>query len=144
MSNENGKVKVDTLPFYGEASRGGYAVKKEDVCFVQEGFKVAREGVTEGVGLYKDAKESVNHVIETGQAHSSVAYNQVRHKKEYNIFYTCYSHLVERRRESSSQTIINIWDWIGRIDGWSPSWKVSKEAVLLWPGGWCWSSILLS
>ena len=76
MTN-SGKVKVDTLPFYGVASKAGYAVKKEEACFVQEGFKVVREGVNEGVGIYNEARNSVNHVIETGQAHSSVAYNQV-------------------------------------------------------------------
>ena len=31
--------------------------------------------------MYNGAKESVNHVIETGTAHSSVAYNQLREEE---------------------------------------------------------------
>ena len=80
MASENKKVPVKSLPFYTDSSEGSYVAQKEEPCFVQDGFKVVREGVNEGVAVYKDARDSVNHVIETGQAHSSAAYFQVSPK----------------------------------------------------------------
>ena len=75
------KVPIDNLPFYGEAVKTEYAAKPSEESVLQDGFKVVREGVNEGVSVYRGACESVNHVIETGQAHSSVAYNQLREEE---------------------------------------------------------------
>ena len=74
------KVPIDDLPFYGEAVKTEYTARPVEESILEDGFKVVREGVNEGVAVYKDARDSVNHVIETGQAHSSAAYFQVSPK----------------------------------------------------------------
>ena len=76
MAND-GKVKISDLSFYGEPRKAEYAVQKSEAGLVQGGFQTAREVTTEGVNLYTAAKESVSHVIETGVAHSTGAYNQL-------------------------------------------------------------------
>ena len=77
----SGKVRISELSFYGDAKKSEYAAPKADAGLVQDGFKTVREVTTEGVNMYNEAKESVNHVIETGTAHSSVAYNQLREEE---------------------------------------------------------------
>ena len=77
MADDSKNVKIDNLPFYSEQGKVGYAAKPTEACIIQEGFKVAREGVNEGVSLYNEACQSVNHVVETGSAHSSAALFQV-------------------------------------------------------------------
>ena len=76
MAND-GKVKISDLSFYGEPRKAEYAVQKSEAGLVQGGFQTAREVTTEGVNLYTAARESVSHVIETGVAHSTGAYNQL-------------------------------------------------------------------
>merc|ERR1719186_2519905 len=44
---------------------------------VQENVKMVREGVMEGASLMRQAKEAVNHIVDTGVAHSSAAYYQL-------------------------------------------------------------------
>ena len=75
------KVRISDLSFYGENKKPEYAAQKSEASLVQDGFKNVREVTTEGVNMYNGAKESVNHVIETGTAHSSVAYNQLREEE---------------------------------------------------------------
>ena len=75
------KVSVSSLPFYGEVPRPSYAAQPEEDSVLRDGFKVAREGVTEVVGVAKDTKDAVNHVVDTGKAHSSAALFQVRGKQ---------------------------------------------------------------
>ena len=77
----SGKVKISELTFYGDAKKSEYAAQKADASLLQDGFKTVREVTTEGVNMYNETKESVNHVIETGTAHSSVAYNQLREEE---------------------------------------------------------------
>ena len=71
------KVSVSSLPFYGEVQRPSYAARPEEDSLLKDGFKVAREGVTEVVGVARDTRDAVNHVVDTGKAHSSAAYFQV-------------------------------------------------------------------
>ena len=78
---EPNKVKIDKLPFYSETSESGYTAKATDQSVLQDGFKVVREGVNEGISVYNDACESVNHVVETGSAHSSAAYYQLQQEE---------------------------------------------------------------
>ena len=80
MAND-GKVKISDLPFYQEPRKAEYAVEKPEAGLVQGGFQAAREVTTEGVALYTGARESVSHVIETGVAHSTGAYNQLREEE---------------------------------------------------------------
>ena len=75
------KVPIDDLPFYGEAVKTEYTARPVEESILEDGFKVVREGVNEGVNAYRGACESVNHVIETGSAHSSVAYYQLREEE---------------------------------------------------------------
>ena len=78
----SGKVRISELSFYGDAKKSEYTAPKAEAGLVQDGFKTVREVTTEGVNMYNEAKESVNHVIETGSAHSSVAYNQLREEEQ--------------------------------------------------------------
>ena len=71
------KVSVSSLPFYGEVPRPSYAARPVEDSVLRDGFRVAREGVTEVVGVAKDTRDAVNHVVDTGKAHSSAAYFQV-------------------------------------------------------------------
>ena len=71
------KVSISSLPFYGEVRRPSYAAMPEENSVLRDGFKVAREGVTEVVSVAKDTRDAVNHVVDTGKAHSSAAYFQV-------------------------------------------------------------------
>ena len=80
MAND-GKVKISDLSFYGEPRKTEYAVQKSEAGLVQGGFQTAREVTTEGVNLYTAARDSVSHVIETGVAHSTGAYNQLREEE---------------------------------------------------------------
>ena len=80
MANE-GKVKISDLSFYEEPRKAKYAVQKSEAGLVQGGFKTAREVTTEGINLYTEARESVSHVIETGVAHSTGAYSQLREEE---------------------------------------------------------------
>lgn len=75
------KVSVSSLPFYGEVAKPSYAARPVEDSLLRDGFKVAREGVTEVVGVAKDTKDAVNHVVDTGKAHSSAALFQVRGKQ---------------------------------------------------------------
>ena len=75
------KVSVSSLPFYGEVAKPSYAAKPVEDSLLRDGFKVAREGVTEVVGVAKDTKDAVNHVVDTGKAHSSAALFQVLRKQ---------------------------------------------------------------
>ena len=76
------KVSVSSLPFYGEVQRPSYAARPEEDSLLKDGFKVAREGVTEVVGVARETRDAVNHVVDTGKAHSSAAYFQVGSKDE--------------------------------------------------------------
>ena len=80
MANQ-GKVKISDLSFYEEPRKTEYAVQEPEAGLVQGGFRTAREVTTEGVNLYTGARETVNHVIETGVAHSTGAYNQLREEE---------------------------------------------------------------
>ena len=80
MTNQ-GKVKISDLSFYEEPRKAEYAVQEPEAGLVQGGFRTAREVTTEGVNLYTGARDSVNHVIETGVAHSTGAYNQLREEE---------------------------------------------------------------
>ena len=76
--NESKNVAVSSLPFYGEAATTSYAARPEEDSLLRDGFKVTREAVTEVVGVARDTRDAVNHVVDTGAAHSSAAYFQVR------------------------------------------------------------------
>ena len=80
MANQ-GKVKISDLSFYGEPRKAEYAVQKTETGLVQGGFQTAREVTTEGVNLYTGARDSVSQFIETGVAHSTGAYNQLREEE---------------------------------------------------------------
>ena len=77
MSANNDQVKVDDLPFYGSSSAPSYTLAKKEPGMVQENVKMVREGVMEGASLMRQAKETVNHIVDTGVAHSSAAYYQL-------------------------------------------------------------------
>ena len=70
-------MSVSSLPFYGKVERPSYAAQPVEDSLLRDGFKVAREGVTEVVGVAKDTRDAVNHVVDTGKAHSSAAFFQV-------------------------------------------------------------------
>ena len=76
--NESKNVAVSSLPFYGEAATTSYAARPEEDSLLRDGFKVIREAVAEVVGVARDTRDAVNHVVDTGAAHSSAAYFQVR------------------------------------------------------------------
>ena len=76
--NESKNVAVSSLPFYGEAATTSYAARPEEDSLLRDGFKVTREAVTEVVGVARNTRDAVNHVVDTGAAHSSAAYFQVR------------------------------------------------------------------
>ena len=76
--NESKNVAVSSLPFYGEAATTSYAARPEEDSLLRDGFKVTREAVTEVVGVARNTRDAVNHVVDTGAAHSSAAYFQVK------------------------------------------------------------------
>ena len=86
--NESKNVAVSSLPFYGEAATTSYAARPEEdsllrdgfkvTTLLRDGFKVTREAVTEVVGVARNTRDAVNHVVDTGAAHSSAAYFQVK------------------------------------------------------------------
>ena len=76
--NESKNVAVSSLPFYGEAATTSYAARPEEDSLLRDGFKVTREAVTEVVGVARNTRDAVNHVADTGAAHSSAAYFQVK------------------------------------------------------------------
>ena len=109
-------MSVSSLPFYGEVARPSYAARPVEDSVLRDGFRVAREGVTEVVGVAKDTRDAVNHVVDTGKAHSSAAYFQVelsnlkpmvtpRQPKNKTSF------SAKRRREPPGQISHNIRDW---------------------------------
>ena len=75
------KVKISELSFYETSRKSEYAAQKPEAGIVQGGFKTVREITNEAVNMYSGAKESVNHVIDTGVAHSTGAYNQLREEE---------------------------------------------------------------
>jgi len=71
------QVKVDDLSFYSSTPSTSYSLAKKEPGLVQENVKVLREGVMEGISLVRQAREAVTHVVDTGIAHSTGAYNQL-------------------------------------------------------------------
>ena len=136
------KVSVSSLPFYGEVARPSYAARPVEESVLRDGFRVAREGVTEVVGVAKDTRDAVNHVVDTGKAHSSAAYFQVglsnlkpmvtlRQPKNKTSF------LAKRRREPPGQTSHNIRDWPPGSPGRKTQRRLVQEGSLhrAWGGG---------
>ena len=78
-----GSVKVSSLPFYRDAPRSEYTARPEEASVLRDGFRAAREGVTEVVEAGREARDAVNHVVDTGAAHSSSALYQVRVKMQF-------------------------------------------------------------
>eukprot|EP00092_Neocalanus_flemingeri_P102974 GFUD01131718.1.p1 GENE.GFUD01131718.1~~GFUD01131718.1.p1 ORF type:complete len:246 (+),score=116.90 GFUD01131718.1:43-780(+) len=76
-SSSGGQVRLDDLSFYSSSSGPAYTLDKKEPGMVQESVKMVREGLLEGVSLMRQAKEAVNHVVDTGIAHSSAAHYQL-------------------------------------------------------------------
>jgi len=73
----SGQVRVDSLPFYRSSPTTAFSLARKDPGVVQENVKLVREGVVEGVSMVMQAKEFVNHVVDTGVAHSTAAHYQL-------------------------------------------------------------------
>ena len=58
-----GSVKVSSLPFYRDAPRSEYSARPEEASVLRDGFRAAREGVTEVVEAGREARDAVNHVV---------------------------------------------------------------------------------
>ena len=81
MSNSNedsNRVKVDDLSFYSATTSPVYSLNKKEPGFIEQNVKMLREIVLEGVGLVRQGVDTVNHVVDTGVAHSSTAYYQLQ------------------------------------------------------------------
>ena len=76
---------MDDLSFYSSSPPTSYSLAKKEPGLVQENVKVVRLGVMEGISLVKKAKESVNHVVVTGVAHSTAAYNQLTEEENLPV-----------------------------------------------------------
>eukprot|EP00092_Neocalanus_flemingeri_P008167 GFUD01008807.1.p1 GENE.GFUD01008807.1~~GFUD01008807.1.p1 ORF type:complete len:163 (+),score=75.15 GFUD01008807.1:46-534(+) len=76
-SSSGGQVRLDDLSFYSSSSGPAYTLDRKEPGMVQENVKMVREGLMEGVSLMRQAKEAVNHVVDTGVAHSSAAHYQL-------------------------------------------------------------------
>ena len=79
------QVKVDDLSFYSSSPPTSYSLAKKEPGMVQENVKVVRLGVMEGISLVRKAKESVTHVVDTGVAHSTAAYNQLTEEENLPV-----------------------------------------------------------
>ena len=79
------QVKVDDLSFYSSSPTTSYSLANKEPGMVQETVKVVRESVMEGISLARQAKESVTHVVDTGVAHSTAAYNQLTEEENLPV-----------------------------------------------------------
>jgi len=70
-------VKIDELAYYSSNAAENYAVAEKKPSFLQENFKVLRGGFLEGINLLNILTDQVDYVVNTGKAHSMVAYNQL-------------------------------------------------------------------
>eukprot|EP00092_Neocalanus_flemingeri_P008166 GFUD01008806.1.p1 GENE.GFUD01008806.1~~GFUD01008806.1.p1 ORF type:complete len:251 (+),score=105.19 GFUD01008806.1:46-798(+) len=76
-TSSGGQVRLDDLSFYSSSSGPAYTLDRKEPGMVQENVKMVREGLLEGVTLMRQAKEAVNHIVDTGIAHSSAAHYQL-------------------------------------------------------------------
>ena len=56
---EPGSVQVSSLPFYRDAPRSEYSARPEEASVLRDGFRAAREGVTEVLEAGREARDAV-------------------------------------------------------------------------------------
>lgn len=72
MEEKRKLVRPMDLPIYGDESSSAKILEKkvEEPCAAQEAIKSVRLVVQDGFGQMNEVKKQMNHIVETGKAHS--------------------------------------------------------------------------